>query len=59
VPSSEEATLLNISRSQPVVDMDRRVWAHDSTLFEYIHIIANAALHEYTYSYDIDEEASK
>jgi GntR family transcriptional regulator len=59
MPSSEEATLLNISRSQPVVDMDRWVWAHDSTLFEYTHIIANAALHEYTYSYDIDEEASK
>ncbi len=59
MPSSEEATLLNISRSQPVVDMDRWVWAHDNTLFEYTHIIANAALHEYTYSYDIDEEASK
>ncbi len=59
MPSSEEATLLNISRSQPVVDMDRWVWAHDDTLFEYTHIIANAALHEYTYSYDIDEEASK
>ena len=59
MPSSEEATLLNISRSQPVVDMDRWVWAHENTLFEYTHIIANAALHEYTYSYDIDEEASK
>jgi GntR family transcriptional regulator len=59
MPSSEEATLLNISRSQPVVDMDRWVWAHDNTLFEYTHIIANAALHEYSYSYDIDEEASK
>ena len=59
MPSSEEATLLNISRSQPVVDMDRWVWAHDNTLFEYTHIIANAALHEYTYTYDIDEEASK
>src|SRR2546421_10931878 len=59
MPSSEEATLLNISRSQPVIDMDRWIWAHDDTLFEYTHIIANAALHEYTYSYDIDEEASK
>jgi len=59
MPSSEEASLLNISRSQPVVDMDRWVWAHDNTLFEYTHIIANAALHEYTYSYNIDEEASK
>lgn len=59
MPSSEEATLLTISRSQPVVDMDRWVWADDNTLFEYSHIVANAALHEYTYSYDIDEEASK
>ncbi len=59
MPTSEEANLLNISRTQPVVDMDRLVWAHDNTLFEYTHIIANAALHEYTYSYDIDEEASQ
>lgn len=59
MPSSEEATLLNISRGQPVVDMDRWVWANNDTLFEYSHIVANAALHEYAYSYDIDEEASK
>ena len=58
MPTSEEATLLNISRTQPVVDMDRWVWADDNTLFEYSHIVANAALHEYTYSYDIEEEAS-
>ncbi len=59
MPSAEEASLLNISRTQPVVDMDRWVWAHENTLFEYTHIVANAALHEYTYSYDIEEEASK
>jgi GntR family transcriptional regulator len=59
MPSADEATLLNISRGQPVIDMDRWVWANNDTLFEYSHIIANAALHEYTYSYDIDEEASK
>ena len=59
MPSAEEAALLNISRSQPVVDMDRWVWANDETLFEYTRIVANAALHEYTYEYDIDEEASK
>lgn len=59
VPSAEEATLLNISRTQPVVDMDRWVWTASNILFEYSHIIANAALHEYAYSYDIDEEASK
>ena len=59
MPSSEEAVLLNISRAQPVVDMDRWVWANDDTLFEYTHIVANAALHEYTYTYNIEEEASK
>jgi GntR family transcriptional regulator len=58
MPSAEEANLLNISRTQPVVDMDRWVWADDETLFEYSHIVANAALHEYTYTYNIDEEAS-
>lgn len=58
MPLAEEAALLNIARGQPVVDMDRWVWTKDNTLFEYSHIIANAALHEYTYSYDIDEEAS-
>lgn len=59
MPSAEEAMLLNIARNQPVVDMDRWVWADDETLFEYTHIVANAALHEYSYTYDIDEEASR
>lgn len=59
MPSQEEANLLNIARTQPVVDMDRWVWAKDGTLFEYSRIIANAALHEFTYSYSIEEEASK
>jgi GntR family transcriptional regulator len=54
MPSQEEANLLNISRIQPVVDMDRWVWANDDVLFEYSHIIANATLHEYTYSYNIN-----
>lgn len=59
MPSTEEATLLNISRTQPVVDMDRWVWTDNNILFEYSHIVANAALHEYTYNYNIDIEASK
>lgn len=59
MPSLEEAALLNISRTQPVVDMDRWVWTDRNTLFEYSHIVANAALHEYAYSYEIDEEVSK
>jgi DNA-binding GntR family transcriptional regulator len=59
MPSAEEAALLNISRGQPVVDMDRRVQTDDGTLFEYTHIVANGALHEFSYAYDLDEEASK
>ena len=58
MPSAEEATLLNIARNQPVVDMDRRVWTNDDILFEYSHIIANAALHEFAYGYDIEAEAN-
>jgi GntR family transcriptional regulator len=58
LPSEEEAQLLNISRSQPIVDMDRWVWTDQEVLFEYSRIIANASLHEYSYEYDIEEEAS-
>ena len=58
MPSAEEAALLNISRGQPVVDMDRWVRADEGTLFEYTHIVANGALHEFSYAYDLDEEAS-
>jgi hypothetical protein len=36
--------------------MDRWVWADDGTLFEYTHIVANSALHEFVYSYEIEEE---
>lgn len=59
MPSAEEAALLNIARSQPVIDRDRWVWADDGTLFEYSHIVENAALHEHSYEYEIEEEASK
>jgi DNA-binding GntR family transcriptional regulator len=59
MPTAREAALLNIARNQPVIDLDRWIWADDGTLFEYTHIIANAALHEFTYSYEIDEEASR
>lgn len=58
MPTAQEAALLNIARGQPVVDLDRWVWADDNTLFEYTHIIANGALHEFTYAYKLDEEAS-
>jgi GntR family transcriptional regulator len=59
MPSAKEAALLNISRGQPVVDMDRWVWADNNTLFEYTHIVANGALHEFSYTYALDEEASQ
>ena len=59
MPSVEEAMLLNISRGQPVIDMDRWVWADDGTLFEYTHIVATGALHEFDYAYSIEEEASR
>ncbi len=58
MPSAEEAMLLNIARNQPVIDMDRWVRADDGTLFEYSRIIENAALHEHSYEYDIDEGAN-
>lgn len=58
MPTAQEAVLLNIARGQPVVDLDRWVWADDDTLFEYTHIVANGALHEFTYAYELDEEAS-
>lgn len=58
MPSTKEASLLNISRGQPIVDMDRWVWGDNGVLFEYTHIVANGALHEFTYAYDLDKEAS-
>jgi GntR family transcriptional regulator len=59
MPSAEEASFLNISRGQPVIDMDRWVWGDNGTLFEYTHIVANGALHEFAYTYDLNEEASQ
>ena len=59
MPSAEEASFLNISRGLPIIDMDRWVWGDDGTLFEYTHIVANSALHEFAYSYDLDKEASQ
>lgn len=42
MPTAQEAAFLNIGRNQPVVDIDRWVWADNGKLFEYTHIIANA-----------------
>jgi GntR family transcriptional regulator len=64
MPSAEEAAILHIARNQPVVEMDRWVWGEieereEEVLFEYTRIVANASLHDFTYTYDIDEEASQ
>jgi len=59
MPTAQEAIFLNIARNQPVVDMERWVWSDKNVLFEYSRIVANAALHSYTYSYEITEEASR
>lgn len=64
MPDAREAATLRIARGQPIVDMERLVWgeggdADTGTPFEYSRIIANAALHEFTYAYPIDEEASR
>lgn len=59
MPTAEEASLLHISRGQPVIDMDHWLWGDDGTLLEYTHVIANGAFHEFAYTYDIDEEISR
>jgi hypothetical protein len=46
----------------PVIDIDRWVWATDANdkgnLIEYSRIIFNASLLKFTYTYQLDEEAS-
>jgi len=67
LPFLQEASLLQIAPTQPVVDMERWVWgvfadggdAGEEVLFEYSRIIANAALHVFPYSYEIEEEATQ
>lgn len=60
MPTSEEASILNIARNQPVVEMHRWIWGHSEEkeiLFEYSRIICNASLHEIQYTYSIGDEA--
>lgn len=63
MPTEKESSTLNISRNQPVIIMDRWIWGKDEKgeeiLFEYSKITANASLHNFTYTYTIDESASK
>lgn len=60
MPNEKECFLLNISRNQPVVEMDRWIWGIDKKtekkiLFEYSKIIANSSLHDFTYTYTIEK----
>lgn len=65
LPFHQESYLLQIAPIQPVVDLERWVWgvfesgkdAGKEVLFEYSRIIANASLHVFPYSYEIEEEA--
>ncbi|RAL26725.1 GntR family transcriptional regulator [Thermoflavimicrobium daqui] len=58
MPTAEEASILNIARNQPVVEMYRWIWGsfkeeEEEILFEYSRFICNASLYEFEYIYDI------
>ncbi len=57
MPTAEEASALRIARSQPVLEMDRWVWAQDrknrEILYEYSRIVFNASLHQFVYEYPL------
>ncbi|MFC4544742.1 NUDIX domain-containing protein [Paenactinomyces guangxiensis] len=60
MPTAEEASILNIARNQPVVEMHRWVWGkykgeEKEVLYEYSRFICNASLHEFEYTYDIEK----
>ncbi len=59
MPTAEEAAALRIARSQPVLEMDRWVWACDGKkkelLCEYSRIVFNASLHQFVYEYPLRE----
>jgi DNA-binding GntR family transcriptional regulator len=62
MPNEEESSLWNISRHQPIVEMDRWIWgvdekSGDKILFEYSKIIANSSLHDFTYTYPINKKS--
>lgn len=52
MPDAKEAELLNINRNQPVVQIERWIFVQNGSVFEYRVTIANAALHECTYTYE-------
>lgn len=51
MPQEQEAEILQMSRNQPVFEIERWTFLREETLAEYTLIIANAALHEFTYTY--------
>jgi DNA-binding GntR family transcriptional regulator len=53
--TQNERQLLHISQTAPVVVLDRTVLADTGRPIEWAHIIAVAALYEFTYEYDILE----
>lgn len=64
-PTEAEQQLLQIPGDQPVIEMERWLWASSKPddksselLFEYSVIVSNPQLLHFSYSYDIDREAS-
>jgi GntR family transcriptional regulator len=63
MPTAEEASILNIARNQPILEMHRWVWGRFETeekdiLYEYSCFICNASLHEFEYTYDMEKKTS-
>lgn len=52
MPDAKEAELLSINRNQPIVQIERWIFVSKGSVFEYTLIIANAALHEFAYTYE-------
>lgn len=55
MPLEKEAELLNMSRNQPVFEIERWIFVLEGILLSYTKYIANAALHEYTYTYSFHD----
>lgn len=51
LPDEDEAYILNINKSQPILEIERWIFIENGRVFEYTHIIANPALQEFAYYY--------
>lgn len=63
MPTADEASILNLARNQPVVEMYRWVWgrfgeAEEEIAYEYSRFICNASLHQFEYNYEIPKHHS-